>query len=150
MPVAATLGYGAILPLSIENLNTPETPPICGESGKLRSPAALDSDKRAEYTPMGNIEVAMAHTIHEKQKLLNRTRRLRGQVEAIERALDADAGCTAVLQLISAARGAINGLMAEVLEDHIRLHVVDPARSPSLEEIDAAEELIEIVHTYVT
>ncbi|HVJ55130.1 MAG TPA: metal/formaldehyde-sensitive transcriptional repressor [Aliidongia sp.] len=91
----------------------------------------------------------MAHTIHEKQKLLNRTRRLRGQIEAIERALEAEAGCAPVLQLISAARGAISGLMAEVLEDHIRLHVVDPARQPSAEEIDAAEELIEIVHTYV-
>jgi len=95
------------------------------------------------------VEINMPHTIHEKQKLLNRTRRLRGQIEAIERALESEAGCTAVLQLISAARGAINGLMIEVLEDHIRLHVVDPARGPSLAEVDAAEELIEIVRTYV-
>jgi DNA-binding FrmR family transcriptional regulator len=91
----------------------------------------------------------MSHTVHEKQKLLNRTRRLRGQIDAIERALDTEAGCTAVLQLVSAARGAINGLMAEVLEDHIREHVVDPRRNPSVAEVDAAEELIEIVHSYV-
>lgn len=87
---------------------------------------------------------------HEKQKLLNRTRRLRGQVEAIERALQADAGCAATLQLVTAARGAVNKLMAEIIEDHIRQHVVDPSGNPSVHEVDAAEELIEVVHTYLT
>ena len=71
----------------------------------------------------------MAHTIREKTKLLARVRRIRGQVEAIERALEAEIGCADVLQVIASVRGAMNGLMAEVMEDHIRFHVVDPARA---------------------
>ena len=59
----------------------------------------------------------MAHTIREKQKLLARVRRIRGQVEAIERALDGEAGCEKVMHLIAAARGAMSGLMAEVVDD---------------------------------
>ena len=53
----------------------------------------------------------------------------RGQVDAIERALEGEQGCAAVLQLVAAVRGAIRGLMGEVMEDHIRMHVVDPPGS---------------------
>jgi len=60
----------------------------------------------------------MTHTIREKSKLLARVRRIRGQVEAIERALAAEAPCAEVLQVIASVRGAVNGLMAEVVEDH--------------------------------
>jgi DNA-binding FrmR family transcriptional regulator len=59
----------------------------------------------------------MTHTIREKAKLLNRVRRIRGQVEAIERALEQEIGCADVMQLIAAVRGAMGGLMAEVMED---------------------------------
>ena len=69
----------------------------------------------------------MAHTIREKAKLLNRVRRVRGQIEALERAIEQEKGCADVLHLVVAARGAMNSLMAEVIEDHIRMHVVDPA-----------------------
>ena len=62
----------------------------------------------------------MAHTIREKTKLLNRTRRIGGQVDAIARALEAERPCADVLNLIVAARGAMNALMAEVMEEHIR------------------------------
>jgi FrmR/RcnR family transcriptional regulator, repressor of frmRAB operon len=62
----------------------------------------------------------------EKSKLVNRVRRIRGQVEAIERALEQETGCSDTLRLIASVRGAINGLMAEVLEDHIRTRVIDP------------------------
>jgi FrmR/RcnR family transcriptional regulator, repressor of frmRAB operon len=89
----------------------------------------------------------VSHTKKEKAKLLNRVRRVRGQVEAIERALEGEAGCATVLHLIAAARGAINGLMSEVIEDHIRLHVVDPARDA--ERAQGAEELIEAVQSYL-
>lgn len=85
----------------------------------------------------------MTHTVREKTKLLNRVRRLRGQVEAIERALETEAGCERVLQLIAASRGAMNGLMAEVVEDHIRTHLMGSARSD-----DGAAELIDVVHSY--
>jgi len=91
----------------------------------------------------------MVHSVTEKQKLLNRVRRLRGQVEALERALDAEAGCADVMQLLTAARGAINGLMAEVVEDHIRMHMVDPDRKPTAGEAEAAEELVSVLHSYI-
>ena len=58
-------------------------------------------------------------------------RRIRGQIEAVERALEQEIGCADVMQLIAAARGAINGLMAEVMEDHIRVHVIDRRRNPT-------------------
>ena len=91
----------------------------------------------------------MSHTIHEKRKLLNRVRRIRGQVEAIERALEDEAGCAQVMHLISGCRGAINGLLAEVVEDHVRTHLVDPERNPDALNADAAEQLIDVVHTYL-
>ncbi len=91
----------------------------------------------------------MSHTVREKTKLLNRVRRIRGQIEAVERALEQEIGCSDVLQLIAGARGAINGLMAEVVEDHIRMHVVDPADVPGSERAHAAEELIDVVRSYL-
>jgi DNA-binding FrmR family transcriptional regulator len=91
----------------------------------------------------------LTHTIREKTKLLNRVRRIRGQVEAVERALEQEIGCSDVMQLIAGARGAINGLMAEVMEDHIRTHVVDQAREAGSERAHAAEELIDVVRSYL-
>jgi DNA-binding FrmR family transcriptional regulator len=95
------------------------------------------------------LESSVSHTIREKTKLLNRVRRIRGQIEAVERALEQEIGCSDVLQLIAGARGAINGLMAEVMEDHIRAHVIDPAREPDAERAHAAEELIDVVRSYL-
>jgi DNA-binding FrmR family transcriptional regulator len=91
----------------------------------------------------------MAHTIREKTKLLKRVRRIRGQVEAVERALEEEIGCADVLHLVAAVRGAINGLMAEVVEDHIRFHVVDPARERDRNRAEGAQELIDVVHSYL-
>ena len=91
----------------------------------------------------------MGHTIKQKPKLLARVRRMRGQVEAVERALEQEKGCAAVLHLVVAARGAMNSLMAEIIEDHIREHVVDPARERSTNRSRGAEELIEVVQAYL-
>ena len=89
----------------------------------------------------------MSHVKNEKAKLMNRIRRVRGQIEAVERAIEGEEGCAAVLHLIVAARGAMNGLMTEVIEDHIRLHVVDPAKDA--ERKRGADELIEAVQSYL-
>lgn len=91
----------------------------------------------------------MSHTIRDKVKLLNRVRRLRGQIEAIERALGAEEGCDRVMQLVVSVRGATNGLMAEILEDHVRTHVSDPARDRNRDRARGAEQLIEVVHAYL-
>jgi DNA-binding FrmR family transcriptional regulator len=91
----------------------------------------------------------MTHTIHEKKKLLARVRRVKGQVEAIERALDGEVGCERVLHLIAGARGAMAGLMAVVVEDHVRTHLVDAEKYPNALDTDAAEQLLEVVRSYL-
>lgn len=88
----------------------------------------------------------MAHTSASKKKLLNRIRRIQGQLAAVERAIEEEHECSSVLQLVAACRGATNGLMAEILEGHIRTHVVD---SDPVEARRAAEEVIGIVRTYL-
>ncbi len=91
----------------------------------------------------------MAHVARDKKKLLNRARRIRGQVEAIERTLEQANECSAVLQLIAGTRGALNGLMAEVAEGHIREHVIDPSRKPSGAQLEEADELVDLVRAYL-
>jgi FrmR/RcnR family transcriptional regulator, repressor of frmRAB operon len=91
----------------------------------------------------------MAHTIRNKQKLLNRVRRLRGQIEAVEKALDQERDCFTILQTVAACRGAINGLTAEIIEDHIRYHLLHPAQQDPAEQARVAEELIEVVRAYL-
>jgi DNA-binding FrmR family transcriptional regulator len=90
----------------------------------------------------------MSHTIHEKKKLLARVRRIRGQVEALERALDAESGCETVMHQIVGIRGAVAGLMAEVVEDHVRNHLVAKDNGVALDP-QAAEQLIDVMHTYL-
>ena len=91
----------------------------------------------------------MSHTVREKSKLMGRVRRIRGQVEALERALDAEKGCAEVLHQIAAVRGAVNGLMAEVLEEHVRTHIADPAITSTAERTQGADELIDVLRTYL-
>jgi DNA-binding FrmR family transcriptional regulator len=90
----------------------------------------------------------MSHTVKAKTKLLNRARRIRGQVEALERALENEKECGEVLRLIAAARGAMDSLMAEVLEGHIREHATTERRSPR-EAMAAADDVIELVRAYL-
>jgi FrmR/RcnR family transcriptional regulator, repressor of rcnA expression len=87
----------------------------------------------------------MTHTPREKLDLVNRTKKIIGQLESVLRGLNEDEQCADVLQRLAAARGAINALMGELLEDHIRNHM--PRNSRSSEE--AAEDVIEIVRTYL-
>lgn len=91
----------------------------------------------------------MTHTVREKQKLLTRARRMRGQVEAIERALESEASCEQVLHLVAGVRGAMAGFMAEVVEDHVRSHLVDPEKHPDALNKDAAEQLMDVIRTYL-
>jgi DNA-binding FrmR family transcriptional regulator len=91
----------------------------------------------------------MSHVIKSKAKLLGRVRRIRGQIEAVERALEAELGCADVLMLVASVRGAVNGLSGELIEDHIRNHVVDPEREPDPERAKGAAELIDVVRTYL-
>jgi DNA-binding FrmR family transcriptional regulator len=90
----------------------------------------------------------MSHTIDEKKKLLTRVRRIKGQLTAIERGLEQEISCSAILQQIASCRGAIGGLMSQVLEGHIKQHVLAPGHCGS-SEIGAAEDLIAVIKTYL-
>lgn len=91
----------------------------------------------------------MTHTVREKQKLLARVRRIRGQVEAVERALEAESGCEQVMHLLASTRAAMSGLMAEVIEDHVRTHLVDSEKHPGALDEEATEQLLAVVRTYL-
>ncbi|MCT7664393.1 metal/formaldehyde-sensitive transcriptional repressor [Shinella kummerowiae] len=89
----------------------------------------------------------MSHTVHQKDKLIARVRRLKGQMEGIERALEGDAGCGEILRQLASVRGALAGLTAEVMEDHLRYHVVEAETEAGRRQ--GGEELIEVIRTYL-
>lgn len=91
----------------------------------------------------------MAHTIKGKKRLLDRVRRLRGQIGAVERALNEERDCFAVLQLIAACRGAVGGLMSEVLEGHVREHLLDPRRKRDPKAAAEIEQFVRVLRTYL-
>ena len=89
----------------------------------------------------------MTHLVKEKQKLVARIKRIRGQVDSIERSLSTGDDCADVLMLLANVRGGINSLMAEVLETHVRFHLVDGAKEQIAPEL--AEDLIDLVRAYL-
>jgi len=91
----------------------------------------------------------LAHVLRDRKKLLNRVRRIRGQVDAVEKSLEEGAECSHILHTIAACRGAIDALMGEVIEGHIRFHVVDPDQHPTSERSQAAQELIDVIKMYM-
>ncbi|MEC5319444.1 metal/formaldehyde-sensitive transcriptional repressor [Brenneria populi subsp. brevivirga] len=90
----------------------------------------------------------MSHTIKGKKKLLARIRKIKGQTEAIEKLLENETPCLNILQQIAAVRGAVNGLMVEVLEGHIREHLMDESHSPQ-ERSGDLEEIVSVVRSYL-
>jgi DNA-binding FrmR family transcriptional regulator len=87
----------------------------------------------------------MSHLTREKLDLVTRTKKIIGQLESVLRGLNDDEQCADVLQRLAAARGAINSLMGELMEDHIRNHMPRTSKSSG----EAADDLIEIVRTYL-
>lgn len=92
----------------------------------------------------------MAHTIEEKKKLLNRVRRIMGQVSAVAKSLEQEnADCSEILHNISACRGAMDALMAEVIEGHIRYHILPRSDSVTDEQMRAADDLVSALRVYL-
>jgi len=91
----------------------------------------------------------MSTTDREALKLLNRVRRLRGQLDAVERALTSKEDCADILMLLAAVRGGVNGLMAEVMEDHIRHHLAEGGEADRPISPELAEDLIDLLRSYL-
>lgn len=89
----------------------------------------------------------MSHTAHNKDKLIARIRRLKGQLDGVERALQAEAECAEVLRQLASIRGAFNGLTMEVLEDHLREHVL--AAETEAERQQGGDELLQVMRAYL-
>lgn len=90
----------------------------------------------------------MSHTIHHKKQLLTRVRRIQGQVQALERSLENENKCAQVLQQIAAVRGAVNGLMMQVLEGQIREHLSAEDTTPRQRQEDS-EQVIAVLRSYL-
>ncbi|MCW3480331.1 metal/formaldehyde-sensitive transcriptional repressor [Neisseriaceae bacterium JH1-16] len=90
----------------------------------------------------------MPHTVKGKKQLLTRVRRIKGQAEGLERALEAETDCSAILQQIAAIRGAVNGLMTEVLEGHLREHLGAEAVDPAQRDEDL-EQVVRVLRSYL-
>ena len=90
----------------------------------------------------------MPHTIKSKKQLLTRVRRIKGQAEALEKVLVQETECAAVLQQIAAIRGAVNGLMAEVLQGHLREHLGADNISPQ-QRRDDLEQVLAVLRSYL-
>ena len=93
---------------------------------------------------------ALSHTTKNKERTLSRVRRIKGQVEAIERSLESETACEEILQLVASCRGALNGLMAELIDGHLRYHVLDPSQKTRPSQLEAADELMAVVKRYLT
>lgn len=89
----------------------------------------------------------MSHTLREKAKLVSRARRLKGQMDAVERALEAEAPCGEVLQLLASIRGALAGLTGKVMQDHLVEHILHA--QDETERRAATGELAEALRTYI-
>ncbi|MEF0939744.1 Ni(II)/Co(II)-sensing transcriptional repressor DmeR [Rhizobium sp. BR 362] len=89
----------------------------------------------------------MSHTVREQAKLLSRIRRLKGQMEAVERALEAERPCGEILQLLASIRGALMGLNGEILEDHLQEHVLQAESEQARRQ--AVDEISDVLKTYL-
>ena len=91
----------------------------------------------------------MSHFITDKKKLILRVKRIRGQIDGIERAVASDEDCVKIVQAIASIRGALTGLMGEVLESHVAEHVVDPRSKLSAGQLKGTKELLTMIKIYV-
>jgi DNA-binding FrmR family transcriptional regulator len=92
----------------------------------------------------------VAHVSSDRKKLLARVRRIQGQLNALHQVLETRDDCREVLHLLASCRGSINGLMNEVLEGHIRFHLMGGEPEQAAKQAEAAEELIEVLRKYLT
>ena len=127
------------------DVGQPEIKLAASHDGKVKCPEAQACGNSKYRVPL----YGMSHTNKHKDKLLARVRRLKGQIEAVERSLESDASCGEVLNLVASIRGAVTGLTGELIEDHIREHVSNPQTDPDQARAQGATELIDAIRTYL-
>ena len=88
----------------------------------------------------------MSHAVRQKSKIVARVNRIKGQLDAFAKAIEAEDECYQVMQLLASCRGALNGLMGEVIEEHIRDHIVEAENKKNATE--SGEELIDIMKSF--
>lgn len=91
----------------------------------------------------------LSHVSEAKKELTTRINRIQGQLDAIKTAVREDRDCATVLQQVAACRGAINGLMSEIIEGEIRDHVLSRSAKPNSSEARAADELVKVLRRYL-
>ena len=91
----------------------------------------------------------MSHISGVKKELVTRINRIQGQLDAIRQAVESEQECATLLQQVAACRGGINGLMAEIIEREIKMHVLSPNVRANSPEANAADEVIEMVRKYI-
>lgn len=89
----------------------------------------------------------MGHINQQRDKILARIRRIAGQVAAIERSVQADAACGETLHQVAAVRGAVAGLMDELVEEHLRAHIAAPDLSDA-QRMEATDELATLLRRH--
>jgi DNA-binding FrmR family transcriptional regulator len=114
---------------------------------RKRGSAPRASPPLANIPYPGILFFSMAHVIQHKKKLFARVSRIRGQINGIERALEENHDCGELLLTLAACRGALNSLMAEILEGHVRQHVLNDKSTES--QVAAGDELIEVIKRYL-
>lgn len=81
----------------------------------------------------------MSHTIKDKKKLLARVSKIQGQVNGLKKMLEDDSECQDVLQQIAAVKGAVNGVMREVIKGHLVDHIAEE------DDLKTREEHLQII-----
>lgn len=89
----------------------------------------------------------MGHVLTSADELIVRVRKIAGQVNSIEKALACDAPCATVLHRVAAVRGAVNGLIDEVIAAHVQAHVANPQLTDR-QRAQGTEELLAVIRRY--
>lgn len=90
----------------------------------------------------------MSHIFRDKARISNRINRIKGQLDSVAKMLDKEENCLSVLQTLSASRGALNGLLGEIIDGHIRYHIKSSPDADARSRDKAADELIRLLKTY--
>ena len=92
----------------------------------------------------------MSHINAARKELVSRINRIQGQLDAIKEAVQQqDQDCGSILQQAAACRGAINSLVAEIIEGEIKCHILSSQARANSSEARAADELVEVLRRYL-